>query len=108
MNRLSVTHPIKKKKAHRGSRGRGGKAKKAKQAKKAKELMESKKSKEVSRGTQSDLDTAPGTSASGTAPRLTFIGEVLTEEEAAFLTLCLQQFRVQRLGSSQFLPRRAA
>ncbi|CAI7633673.1 unnamed protein product [Penicillium viridicatum] len=99
MNRLSVTHP---RKAHRGSRGRGGKAKKAKQAKKAKESMESmesmestesKVSKEVSRGTQSDLDTAPGTSASGTAPRLTFIGEVITEEEAAFLTLCLQQFR---------------
>ncbi|KAJ5954800.1 hypothetical protein N7501_009079 [Penicillium viridicatum] len=93
MNSMSVTHPIRKGKARRGSRGRGGKAKKAKQTKKAKE---SNKSKEVSRGTQSDLDTAPGTSASGTASRLTFIGEVLTGEEAAFLSLCLRQFRASR------------
>ncbi|OQD67046.1 hypothetical protein PENPOL_c004G03718 [Penicillium polonicum] len=85
VNRMSVTHPIKKRRAHSGSRG--GKAKKAK---------ESKEPKEVSRGTQLDLDTAPGTSASGAAPRLTFIGEVLTGEEAAFLSLCLRQFRAPR------------
>ncbi|KAJ9492592.1 hypothetical protein VN97_g654 [Penicillium thymicola] len=88
MNRVSVTNPIKKRKARR--RGcRGGKAKKAQKAKEA---------KEVSRGTQSDLDTAPGTSASGTAPSLTFIGEVLTQEEAEFLAFCLRQFRAPRIS----------
>ncbi|KAF4768052.1 hypothetical protein HAV15_002172 [Penicillium sp. str.  len=68
MNRISVTRTIEKKTARR--RSRGGKAKRANKAKEAKETKEG---KEVSRGTQSDLDTAHGTSASDTGPRLTFI-----------------------------------
>ncbi|KAJ5694561.1 hypothetical protein N7536_004973 [Penicillium majusculum] len=91
MNRISVTRTIEKKTARR--RSRGGKAKRANKAKEAKEAKEG---KEVSRGTQSDLDTAHGTSASDTGPRLTFIGEVLTEREAEFLMLCLLQFRASR------------
>ncbi|KAJ5944402.1 hypothetical protein N7516_004570 [Penicillium verrucosum] len=90
--RVSVTNPIKKRKNNRRGR-RGGKAKKAQ---KAKEGREAKEAKKVSRGTQSDLDTASGTSASGTAPSLTFIGEVLTQEEAEFLDFCLRQFRAPR------------
>ena len=37
------------------------------------------------------LDTTPGTSTSGHPLALAFIGELLTEEEAAFQALCLRQ-----------------
>ncbi|KAJ5615888.1 hypothetical protein N7537_001002 [Penicillium hordei] len=92
MNRVPVTHPIEKKKARRGSRGgRAKRAKKAKEAKKAKGGMSCHLVEQ--NHIHPNLETAPGTSASGTGPDFTFIGEVITEEEAAFLALCLRQFR---------------
>ncbi|KGO71941.1 hypothetical protein PITC_026610 [Penicillium italicum] len=76
---MSTTHPIRKRKSHRGTRG--GK----------------KKMKKASTGAQSDLEATPDTSASGpAAPPLTFLGEAITEEETAFLAVFLRQFRMSR------------